>query len=159
MRQTLVIARLTVREAARRKLLAVFFAITVALVSLSAWGFYRLSHTRSITSGEVQIAIPQALILFMFMFSFVVALSASAIASPAVYSEVESGVLQTVVTRTDPTQRGDDRQMARSGIPGRGLLVRSGRNGDGSRRLGERLPAAKPGGRGSLSCLPRAPCC
>ena len=42
---------------------------------------------------------PQALILFMFMFSFVVALSASAIASPAVSAEVESGVLQTVVTR------------------------------------------------------------
>ena len=99
MRETLVITRLTVREAARRKLLAVFFAITVALVSLTAWGFYRLSHTRSITSGEVQIAIPQALILFMFMFSFVVALSASAIASPAVYTEIESGVLQTIVTR------------------------------------------------------------
>ena len=40
----------------------------------------------------------------MFMFSFVVALSASAIASPAVYAEVESGVLQTVVTR--PIRRG-----------------------------------------------------
>jgi ABC-type transport system involved in multi-copper enzyme maturation permease subunit len=99
MRPTLVIARLTVREAARRKLLAVFLVITVAMVSLSAWGFYRLAHTRSITSGEVQIALPQALILFMFMFSFVVALSASAIASPAVYAEVESGVLQTIVVR------------------------------------------------------------
>ena len=79
--------------------MAVFLVITVAMVSLSAWGFYRLAHTRSITSGEVQIALPQALILFMFMFSFVVALSASAIASPAVSAEVESGVLQTVVTR------------------------------------------------------------
>jgi ABC-type transport system involved in multi-copper enzyme maturation permease subunit len=83
----------------RRKLVAVFLVITVALVSLSAWGFYRLSHSRSITSGEVRVALPQALILFMFMFSFVVALSASAIASPAVSAEVESGVLQTVVTR------------------------------------------------------------
>lgn len=102
MRPTLIIASLTIREAARRKLLAVFVAISLALVSLSAWGFYRLAHTRNITSGEVQIAIPQALILFMF--SFVVALSASAIASPAVYAEVESGVLQTVVTR--PIRRG-----------------------------------------------------
>jgi ABC-type transport system involved in multi-copper enzyme maturation permease subunit len=100
MSPSFVIARLTVREAVRRKLVAVFLLITVAMVSLSAWGFYRLSHTRgNITSGEVQIAIPQALILFMFMFSFVVALSASAIASPAVSGEVESGVLQTVVTR------------------------------------------------------------
>jgi ABC-type transport system involved in multi-copper enzyme maturation permease subunit len=99
MTPTLVIARLTVREAMRRKLVAVFFAITVAMVSLSAWGFYRLSHSRTITSGEVHVALPQALILFMFMFSFVVALSASAIASPAVSAEVESGVLQTIVTR------------------------------------------------------------
>ena len=71
----------------------------MATVSLSAWGFYRLVHRSSITSGEVQVAVPQALILFMFMFSFVVALSASAIASPAVSAEIESGVLQTVVTR------------------------------------------------------------
>jgi ABC-type transport system involved in multi-copper enzyme maturation permease subunit len=95
----LVIARLTIREAARRKLLAVFLAITVGMVSLSAWGFQRLAHTQSITSGENHVALPQALILFMFMFSFVVALSASAIASPAISFEIESGVLQTVVTR------------------------------------------------------------
>ena len=100
-----IIARLTVREAVRRKLVAAFAFITLAMVSLSAWGFYRLSHTRSITSGEVQVAMPQAFILFMFMFSFVLALSASAISSPAVSAEVESGVLQTVVTR--PVRRSD----------------------------------------------------
>jgi ABC-type transport system involved in multi-copper enzyme maturation permease subunit len=99
MNATLVIARLTVREAVRRKLVAVFILITLAMVSLSAWGFDRLSHSRSITSGEVNLALPQALVLFMFMFSFVVALSASAIASPAISADVESGVLQTVVTR------------------------------------------------------------
>ena len=77
MNATFVIARLTVREAARRKLIAVFLVLTVAMVSLSAWGFYRLAHTRSVTSGDAQLAVPQALILFMFMFSFVVALSAS----------------------------------------------------------------------------------
>src|ERR1700730_10924274 len=90
---------MTVREAARRRLLAAFLAITVVIVGLSAWGFNRLSHSHTITSGEADAALPQALILFMFMFSFVVALSASAIASPAVSAEIESGVLQTVVTR------------------------------------------------------------
>jgi ABC-type transport system involved in multi-copper enzyme maturation permease subunit len=99
MMQSLVIARLTLREAARRKLVAVFLVLTVAMIGLSAWGFYHLAHTGSITSGEVQVAIPQALVLFMFMFSFVLALSASAIASPAVSAEVESGVLLTVATR------------------------------------------------------------
>jgi ABC-type transport system involved in multi-copper enzyme maturation permease subunit len=105
MTPTLVIARLTVREAARRKLVLVFVLITVGMVSLSAWGFDRLAHSRSITSGETGAALPQALILFMFMFSFVVALSASAIASPAVSAEVESGVLQTVATR--PVRRSE----------------------------------------------------
>jgi ABC-type transport system involved in multi-copper enzyme maturation permease subunit len=35
----------------------------------------------------------------MFMFSFVVALRASAITSPSISSQIESGVLLTVVTR------------------------------------------------------------
>jgi len=99
MRPVLVIAGSSVREASRRWIVAAFVAITVVLVSLSAWGFDKLSHTSSLTSGEEQISIPQAMILFMFMFSFVVALSASAMASPAIASDAESGVLQTIVTR------------------------------------------------------------
>lgn len=100
-----VLALLTMREALRRKLIAAFAAVSVALVTLSGWGFWKLSHNHTMTSGEVQLAMPQAFVLFMFMFSFVVALSASAIASPAVSSEVDSGVLQTVVTR--PIRRSD----------------------------------------------------
>jgi ABC-type transport system involved in multi-copper enzyme maturation permease subunit len=83
----------------RRRLLLAFVAITVIIVGLSAWGFDRLSHSHSLTSGETNLAVPDALILFMFMFSFVLALSASAIASPSISSEVESGVLMTIVTR------------------------------------------------------------
>ena len=99
MNATLTIAMLTITEAVRRRLLLAFVAITVVIVGLSAWGFDRLSHTHRITSGESHLAVPQALILFMFMFSFIVALSASAIASPSISSEIESGVLMTVVTR------------------------------------------------------------
>ncbi len=99
MNLTLTIAGLTIREAVRRRLLVAFVVITVFIVGLSAWGFDRLSHTHSLTSGETNLAVPQALILFMFMFSFVLALSASAIASPSISSEVESGVLMTIVTR------------------------------------------------------------
>lgn len=94
-----VIAALTIREALRRRIVAVSIAISAGLVGLSAWGFYRLSHSHSVTPGEVQVSLPQSLILFMFMFSFVVALSASAFASPAISSDAESGVLQTIVTR------------------------------------------------------------
>ncbi|MGH9056639.1 MAG: ABC transporter permease subunit [Acidimicrobiales bacterium] len=101
----LTIAALTIREAARRRLLLALAAVSVALIGLSAWGFDRLSSSANLTSGETSVAVPQALVLFMFMFSFVVALSASAIGSPAVASEVESGVLMTVVTR--PIKRGE----------------------------------------------------
>jgi ABC-type transport system involved in multi-copper enzyme maturation permease subunit len=99
MSTVITIAGLTIKEAARRRLVVAFVVITAAVVGLSAWGFDRLSHTRSITNGEVHVALPQSLILFMFMFSFVVALSASAIGSPAISAEIESGVLMTVVTR------------------------------------------------------------
>jgi ABC-type transport system involved in multi-copper enzyme maturation permease subunit len=99
MNATLTIAALTIKEAVRRRLLLAFIAITVIVVGLSAWGFDRLSHSNSLTSGESNLAVPQALILFMFMFSFVLALSASAIASPSISSELESGVLMTIVTR------------------------------------------------------------
>jgi len=99
MRTILIIASLTMREAVRRWLVAALVLITVAMVALSGWGFYRLSHSRSLTSGEGSIAVPEAFILFMFMFSFVVALSASAIASPSVSGEIDSGVLQAVVAR------------------------------------------------------------
>ena len=105
MTATFTIATLTIKEAVRRRLLLAFVAITVFIVGLSAWGFDRLSHTTSLTSGETNIAVPQALILFMFMFSFVLALSASAIVSPTISSEVESGVLMTIVTR--PVRRSE----------------------------------------------------
>ncbi|MGI8715381.1 MAG: ABC transporter permease subunit [Solirubrobacteraceae bacterium] len=99
MNATLTIAALTIKEAVRRRLLFAFVAITVVIVGLSAWGFDRLSHSRSLTSGETNLAVPEALVLFMFMFSFILALSASAIASPSISSKVESGVLMTIVTR------------------------------------------------------------
>jgi ABC-type transport system involved in multi-copper enzyme maturation permease subunit len=99
------IASLTVREAVRRRLVAAFALISVMLVTLSGWGFYRLSHGVALTSGETRVALPEAVILFMFMFSFVVALSASAVASPAISSEIDSGVLQTIVAR--PVRRGE----------------------------------------------------
>jgi ABC-2 type transport system permease protein len=99
MNPVLTITALTIKEAVRRRLLIALVAITVVIVGLSAWGFDRLSHTHSLTSGESNLAVPDALILFMFMFSFVLALSASAIGSPAISAEVESGVLMTIVTR------------------------------------------------------------
>lgn len=105
MSAVVIIAALTMREALRRRLIAALAVICLALVGLSSWGFYRLSHSSRMTSGEIAGALPTTFILLMFMFSFIVALSASAIASPAVSTEIESGVLQAVVTR--PVRRRD----------------------------------------------------
>jgi ABC-type transport system involved in multi-copper enzyme maturation permease subunit len=105
MSPVLTIAWLTVREATRRRLVATFALLSILLVSLSGWGFYKLSHGVSITSGETGLAVSQAVILFMFMFSFVVALSASAIASLAISGEIESGVMQSIIAR--PIRRSD----------------------------------------------------
>ncbi|HTW08768.1 MAG TPA: ABC transporter permease [Acidimicrobiales bacterium] len=105
MSPVLVVARLTLREASRRWIVAACTAIAVFLVVLSAWGFDHLAHDQTMTSGEINLAVPQSLILFMFMFSFVVALSASAMASPAVSADVESGVLYTIVAR--PVRRSE----------------------------------------------------
>ncbi|HEX3490873.1 MAG TPA: ABC transporter permease subunit [Streptosporangiaceae bacterium] len=103
----LTIAALTITEALRRRLVLAFIVITAAVVGLSAWGFNRLAHHpgAGITSGEVNVAMPTSYILFMFMFSFVVALSASAIASPAISGEVDSGVLHAVAAR--PVRRAE----------------------------------------------------
>jgi ABC-type transport system involved in multi-copper enzyme maturation permease subunit len=104
MNPVLTIASLTIREAVRRRLVAAFVVISVVLVGLSSWGFYKLSHG-GFTSGETHAALPGALVLFMFMFSFMLALSASAIASPAISGEIDSGVLLTMVAR--PIRRSD----------------------------------------------------
>ena len=107
MSPALTIAALTFTEALRRRLVLAFVLITVAVVGLSAWGFNRISQHAgpSVTSGEVRLALPTAYILFMFMFSFVVALSASAIASPAISGEIDSGVLHAIATR--PVRRAE----------------------------------------------------
>jgi ABC-type transport system involved in multi-copper enzyme maturation permease subunit len=93
------------REALRRRLVAALAVICLALAALGAWAFYRISHNGVLTSGEANGSLPEAFVLFAFMFSFVVALSASAVAAPSVAAEVESGVLQAVVTR--PVRRRD----------------------------------------------------
>jgi ABC-type transport system involved in multi-copper enzyme maturation permease subunit len=105
MKAVLTIASLMLREAVRRRLVAAFALISIVLVGVSGWGFYKLSHGTGFTSGVTNLALPQAVVLLEFMFSFVVALSASAVASLAVSGEIDSGVLQAVVAR--PVRRSE----------------------------------------------------
>ena len=100
----LTIARLTIREAARRKLLLALAILTVIVIGLTGWGFQHLSTLTNadgspIPASELRLAVSQVLVLVEFMFSAVLALSAVVVASPAISSELESGVALSMLAR------------------------------------------------------------
>jgi ABC-type transport system involved in multi-copper enzyme maturation permease subunit len=100
----LTIARLTIREAARRKLLLALAILTVIVIGLTGWGFQHLTTLTNpdgsqIPSDELRLATSQVLVLVEFMFSGVLALSAVVVASPAISSELESGVALSIFAR------------------------------------------------------------
>jgi ABC-type transport system involved in multi-copper enzyme maturation permease subunit len=93
------IARLTLREAFRRRLLWVLVGLTALIVVLTWWGFGRIAESSPIT-GPVQIlGISQVTVMLAFMFSFVLAMTAVFAGSPAIGPEIESGLLLAVLAR------------------------------------------------------------
>lgn len=103
--EVLVIARVTLREGVRRRLLPALAALSLLAVLLTAWGYAQLPHFGDrgggppITPREIQAVASQLLILVMFMFSFVLALAAVFAAAPSVAGELESGEALAVVAR------------------------------------------------------------
>lgn len=101
-RVVLTIAGLTLREAARRKVLRAIGLLTVALLVLSGWGFSRLAaegEFGSLTSGEARLVASQLLNLVMFGLSLITALGTAFLAGPTVAGEVESGIALSVLAR------------------------------------------------------------
>jgi ABC-type transport system involved in multi-copper enzyme maturation permease subunit len=104
----LVIARLTIAESIRRRILWVLLGLTVFSVTLTTWGVERLvSLARENGTGEVQIfiGVSQILVLIAFMFSFVLAMTAAFLGAPAIAADVESGVAHAMLAR--PIRRAD----------------------------------------------------
>jgi len=106
----LVIARLTVQEASRRRLLLALVILTLIVVGFSAWGFNKITTvTRSdgttLPHDQVQLISSQLLIVVTFMYSGVLALSAAVVAGPLISSELESGLLLSVLAR--PVRRSE----------------------------------------------------
>jgi ABC-type transport system involved in multi-copper enzyme maturation permease subunit len=98
----IVIARLTVRELVRRRVVWVLAALTILSVALVGWGLDRLvSLARADGTAELQIRIgvSQVLILIAFMFSFVLAMTAAFVGAPAIGGELESGVALAILAR------------------------------------------------------------
>jgi len=104
----ITIARLTIREAARRRILWVLLALTIVSVGLTGWGagsLASLAREGGTSELEIRIGVSQILILVAFMFSFVLAMTAAFLAAPAIAADLESGVALALLAR--PIRRAD----------------------------------------------------
>jgi ABC-type transport system involved in multi-copper enzyme maturation permease subunit len=98
----IVIARLTVRELIRRRVIWVLAALSIVSVTLVGWGLERLvtlAREDGIDELQIRIGVSQVLILVAFMFSFVLAMTAAFIGAPAIGGDLESGVALAVLAR------------------------------------------------------------
>jgi ABC-2 type transport system permease protein len=95
----LIIARLTLREAVRRKLLWALVGLTCLIFGLTWWGFSRIADVSPVSGPVEMLAVSQILVMLAFMFSFVLAMTAVFAASPAIGPEIENGLLLAMLAR------------------------------------------------------------
>src|SRR5215213_2784336 len=102
-RTVLTIAALTLQEASRRRVVRALGALTVALLTLSAWGFSKLAGIEvegsALTSGEERLVASQVLNLVMFGLSLIAALGTAFLAGPTLAGEIESGTALSILAR------------------------------------------------------------
>jgi ABC-type transport system involved in multi-copper enzyme maturation permease subunit len=104
----IAIARLTVHELVRRRVVMVLAILTVLSVALVGWGLGRLvglARENGTDDLQIQIGVSQVLILIAFMFSFVLAMTAAFVGAPAIGGDLESGVAFAILAR--PLRRAD----------------------------------------------------
>ena len=104
MRAVCIITRLTIAEAARRRILWVLLGLTLLSVLLTTWGVERLvtlarEGPEPANEIEIQVGVSQVLILVAFMFSFVLAMTAAFLGAPSIASDLESGVAHAMLAR------------------------------------------------------------
>jgi len=98
----LTIARITIGEAARRRILWVLVGLAVVAVALTTWGTDRLTAmVRDTGQGEaeIKVVVSQVLIFIAFQFTFILAMTSAFLGSPAISSDVDSGVAQALLAR------------------------------------------------------------
>lgn len=105
----LVIARLTLQEAASRKLIRVLAILVLVSVGLTALGLNALvdsARADGVPEPAIQVigAWP-VLVITAFMFSFILAMTAGFLAAPAIAGDIESGIAQAMLAR--PIRRAD----------------------------------------------------
>lgn len=102
------IARLTMVEASRRRMLIALAALTLIVVAAVGYGFSRLPEvggSKPLNHDDLNQISSILTILTFFMFSFVLSFAAVFVAAPAIASDVESGVILAIVPR--PIRRSD----------------------------------------------------
>lgn len=102
MTNLLTIASLTLREAVRRRVVAAIAILTVLALTLTAWGMNAL-HGAMVRHGESVVDIHAAfsvlVLLLAYMFSIVLGVGAALAAAPSIASEVDSGVVLSILPR------------------------------------------------------------
>jgi ABC-type transport system involved in multi-copper enzyme maturation permease subunit len=104
----IVIARLTIRELVRRRIIWLLVGLTIVSVALTGIGVERLvtlAREQDLPELEIRVGVSQVLILIAFMFSFVLAMTAAFLGAPAVGGDIESGVALALLAR--PLRRSD----------------------------------------------------
>jgi ABC-type transport system involved in multi-copper enzyme maturation permease subunit len=109
----LTIARLTLRESMRRRLLLALGIATVVMAFITGWVLHKLvtlpcggtGNHHACAHATITLMSATLLILLAFMFSFILALGAAFVAAPSIAGDVESGVLLSIATR--PIRRSD----------------------------------------------------
>jgi ABC-type transport system involved in multi-copper enzyme maturation permease subunit len=94
-----IIARLTLREATRRRLLWVLAGLTALIVVLTWWAFSRIAEASPITGPTEMLGVSQVCVMLAFMFSFVLAMTAVFAGSPAIGPDIENGLLLAMLAR------------------------------------------------------------
>jgi ABC-type transport system involved in multi-copper enzyme maturation permease subunit len=101
----ITITRLTIGEAARRRVLWVLVLLALVAVGLTAWGVSSLVEgARDDGVGELDIkfVVSQVLIFIAFMFGFVLVMTAAFFGSPAIAGDLETGIAQAMLARPLP---------------------------------------------------------
>ena len=99
----LTIAKLTIGEAARRRVLWVLVILALVAVGLTAWGVAqpgrRPPATKGSASSRSSSSSRRSSIFLAFMFGFVLVMTAAFFGSPAIATDLETGVAQAMLAR------------------------------------------------------------
>jgi ABC-type transport system involved in multi-copper enzyme maturation permease subunit len=105
----LLFAGLTLRELARRRVVAAAALLTLLVAGFSAWGLHRLATTvvdgSPLPEPAVRAMASGVVLLLAFLFAFVLALGAALVGGPAAAESIANGEMLAVLAR--PIRRAD----------------------------------------------------